>query len=409
MLDQARSSPKRLGVRRDADLYYYYAAFAQSFIEDKARELDLPPRSTILDPWCGSGTTLAVSRQLGYRSIGSDINPVSVVLTKSRFATAEDVDFVSRKLERAISTVSRETTEDQRPDTLLWRLRQNVLGSRCDRLWSPDGYRTLSPRLALLLTGLFFFGRKAMNRARSKNPGWLKRREVARLTATELEICYSDLRVVLDAFKLSTQNCVVKDLFPRVEVINNETNFISTSPEVDAVVTSPPYLTRLDYGVLTEMEWRILKNDPDAEIKSWRASFTGSVLTLRVPTSKFPLPRSISDIMRAIHAHSSKASRGYYFYFFRNYFVGIQNAIDNITASCKVGAKGIFVVQDSQFKDIDIPLANLFSDILTARGWRVDGVESFSIAPTFYRVNTKRWARENLVRTENLIWARRLT
>jgi DNA modification methylase len=82
-------SPKRIGARRDFDLYHYYAAFAQSFVEQQILELNLPSDSTILDPWCGSGTTLAAARRFGHQSFGFDINLVSVVLSKSRFATTD--------------------------------------------------------------------------------------------------------------------------------------------------------------------------------------------------------------------------------------------------------------------------------------------------------------------------------
>ncbi len=47
----------------------------------------LPPRSVqcvVLDPFAGSGTTLAVARGLGRRSIGIDLNPEYVALARRR-------------------------------------------------------------------------------------------------------------------------------------------------------------------------------------------------------------------------------------------------------------------------------------------------------------------------------------
>jgi hypothetical protein len=116
----------------------------------------------------------------------------------------------------------------------------------------------------------------------------------------------------------------------------------------------------------------------------------------------------VSNLLRSIHSHPSKAAQTYYFRFFRNYFVGIYNALDNISASSRDGANGLFVVQDSYFKDIEISLTQLFSDMLSECGWMIEKVEPFSIAPTFYKINSRRWAMESRIRTENLIWARRV-
>jgi DNA modification methylase len=47
-----------------------------------------PPGGVVLDPFCGTGTTLLVARELGRRSIGIEIAREYVDLTKRRLATA---------------------------------------------------------------------------------------------------------------------------------------------------------------------------------------------------------------------------------------------------------------------------------------------------------------------------------
>lgn len=407
MLHRPLTSPKRNGARQEADLYYYYAAFAPAFAEQKVLELDLPRGSLILDPWCGSGTALAAARRFGHHSIGCDINPVSVVLTKSRFASASDVNAVLEVFRKAIDSLADASSAERRPDVLIWSLRNRLFGFGGDCSWSVDDYRSLTPRTALLLTALFFFARHATRATRSKNPSWRKQQTRARLSLSEFKACYENLKMALIAFRDSASCALGHDTTEQILLINNERIAISSGPVADAVITSPPYLTRLDYGVSTGLEWRLLNGNPKADLTDWRASFTGSVLTSHVVSSTFPLPRSVGDILSGIHRHQSKAARTYYFQFFRNYFAGIQNAVGNISDACKAGARGLFVVQDSQFKDLNIPLTALFSDILEARGWSIERIEPFSISPTFYKINSRRWAAGDYVRTENVIWARR--
>ncbi len=47
-----------------------------------------PPGGTVLDPFCGSGTTLAVAKQCGRKAIGVEIRESQVDLTKRRIAAA---------------------------------------------------------------------------------------------------------------------------------------------------------------------------------------------------------------------------------------------------------------------------------------------------------------------------------
>ena len=49
----------------------------------------VPPPCVVLDPFAGSGTTLAVSERLGRDSIGIELNPEYITLTKERLGATE--------------------------------------------------------------------------------------------------------------------------------------------------------------------------------------------------------------------------------------------------------------------------------------------------------------------------------
>jgi len=50
-----------------------------------------PPGATVLDPFCGSGTTLIAARRLGRRSIGIDRNPAAIALASERLRADRQV------------------------------------------------------------------------------------------------------------------------------------------------------------------------------------------------------------------------------------------------------------------------------------------------------------------------------
>lgn len=47
----------------------------------------MPPRSILLDPFCGSGTTLVEARAAGLRAIGVDVNPLAVLVARAKTFT----------------------------------------------------------------------------------------------------------------------------------------------------------------------------------------------------------------------------------------------------------------------------------------------------------------------------------
>lgn len=49
-----------------------------------------PPDGVVLDPMCGSGTTLVVAKKLGRRWVGIDINPDYVEMTKARLSAVPE-------------------------------------------------------------------------------------------------------------------------------------------------------------------------------------------------------------------------------------------------------------------------------------------------------------------------------
>jgi len=54
------------------------------------------PRATVLDPFCGSGTTLVEATLQGRRSIGIDLNPLAVALSRAKLQPVALEDLIDR-------------------------------------------------------------------------------------------------------------------------------------------------------------------------------------------------------------------------------------------------------------------------------------------------------------------------
>lgn len=81
------------------NIHPYPAKFIPEIPSQLISSLGLPKETYVLDPFCGSGTTLVASQQLGIPSIGIDLNPIACLISdiktshhqKNLYSTAEHV------------------------------------------------------------------------------------------------------------------------------------------------------------------------------------------------------------------------------------------------------------------------------------------------------------------------------
>lgn len=85
-------------------LHPYPAKFIPEIPQAFLEAVDLPKGSRVLDPFCGSGTTLFASQRLGHLSLGIDLNPVACLI--SRVKTSQAPAGLLDKAEVVISEAS---------------------------------------------------------------------------------------------------------------------------------------------------------------------------------------------------------------------------------------------------------------------------------------------------------------
>ena len=88
------TSPKRSRKAKSTweDCFPYYAGFTDTFVRAIIESSSISPNSLILDPWNGSGTTTYAASQLGYSSLGYDLNPVMVLIARARALSPTEAD-----------------------------------------------------------------------------------------------------------------------------------------------------------------------------------------------------------------------------------------------------------------------------------------------------------------------------
>lgn len=128
------SSPKRQNNKDNFlnDIYPYYAGYSPKFVFDTLTSFKLKKGSFILDPWNGSGTTTRVASKLGYKSIGFDINPVMVIVSRTHEIDRNSIDSViplSKEIEQIAKNCSVCIDIDKDP-LITWMVAKSVTGFR---------------------------------------------------------------------------------------------------------------------------------------------------------------------------------------------------------------------------------------------------------------------------------------
>jgi SAM-dependent methyltransferase len=77
----------------------------------------VPSRTTVLDPFCGSGTTIVEAKLLGHPAVGVDLNPLAVRLTQAKLQPV-DLDEVLYRLRDLAKKFRGEREIDEVPEIL---------------------------------------------------------------------------------------------------------------------------------------------------------------------------------------------------------------------------------------------------------------------------------------------------
>lgn len=74
--------PTRTAASGIESMHPYPAKFVAELPRSLLRCLPMPPGTAVLDPFCGSGTTLVESQRRGLSSVGIDLNPIACLIAR---------------------------------------------------------------------------------------------------------------------------------------------------------------------------------------------------------------------------------------------------------------------------------------------------------------------------------------
>ncbi len=406
------SNPKRYVDRssaQDARIFPYYAGYSTAFTEQLLLSLGLQGDSMVFDPWNGSGTTTQTAYRAGMPCIGTDLNPVMVVVAKAGLLSALDAESLPPLAQTIVEQAAQRQTEDLSDDPLhTWMIPQSaaairgleqeihrILVSHAEYrpLTSEDTLASISPLAAFFYVALFRTARRHLIDFIPSNPTWTKRPSSPahrkRPTSDKIYKAFAEDVQLLSRKVTEARTLFFDDASPASVRLGNAEAIGLQTNSVGAVISSPPYCTRIDYAVATAIELAVLRMG-GGDFDTLRRSLTGTSTVQRDNQEVDPQwGETCVDFLDALYQHSSKASKTYYFKNHVQYFHSLHASLQEIARVLEPQAPCVLVVQDSYYKQIRNDIAQITCEMAENVGLQLRRQEHFSATRSMVGVNKK--------------------
>jgi hypothetical protein len=419
------TNPKRgAAAQTGRDQWFpYYAGFSSEFAGQLIASSSLARGASLMDPWNGGGTTTSSAVLNGYNAIGFDLNPVMAVVAKARLLPQCEVASIAPLLADILKKAARsKSTPDARDPLLIWfaphaavtvrRIERAIYGllvSAAHIRDALDSIQDLSSLAAFFYVALFRAARSLLHRFRGTNPTWITR---PRTINSRIRPAVSNVR---DCFADYVTQMVLSSLSSPMEwahwAVDSSIGVASSEDlpirrgTIDFVLSSPPYCTRIDYGVATSPELAVLGFQVDTHLRDLRARLIGTpTIHAYTPEPNALWGNTCLALLERIGNHSSKAAKAYYYKTYVQYFAAMARSFSEVSRCLKRQAQCVLVVQDSYFKDTHIDLATIFAEMALSASLELRRQVNFPISRTFGSINSRsRSYRDASTATESVL------
>lgn len=372
----------KVGVTCDAvdSWYRYYAGYSASFVEQTLDQL-AADAEFVLDPWNGTGTTTVVAASRKVPAVGFDVNPALVVISRARLLGAG----VWASIDPLGDDVVAHATKVESPsEPLRFWFTPGAAGSirglqqSVHRLLVDSGSASqpayqrssgMSTLAAFFYTALFRTVRVLIAPAAGTNPTWWKR-------VQDRDLLDPNQEEIVSHFRKSTKELAAglhRDNFDggvdvRVELADSRKLPLEDG-SVGIVLGSPPYCTRIDYGIATRPELAVL-GAAEADIRQLRDQMVGTPTMTGERGDPEQWGTTANAFLSKVAGHASKASSGYYTNYFSQYYAGMWESLKELRRVMQRDASAILVVQDNYYKDLHNDTAMILGEMATALGFK---------------------------------------
>ena len=340
--------------------FVYPHSFGASLVNEILSTTGVTSDGFVWDPYVGAGTTLVVCRQHGIKALGTDILPLSVVVTRAKVCSYDlkQLETELRKLSETGITDSLTPEETNIP--LLMKAFSPRVRSYAYQICQAIFQQVPSKLRPFFLTALVSIyhqfgsyvcdgGWPRLTEAPKRETQWFfpDFLQAAKNMIDDVRQQSSYFRFAGDKYKarvMDSRSRPSKDLF-------------------DAVITSPPYLNKHDYTRLFTPELSLLGLSTNAELTNLRYRTLRSHVEAKPHTHRrsFSLPSILYNIIAIVQESASDSNRVPQL--ICGYFEDMFDFLKVCSSSLKSRGYLCLVVSNVQFYGILIPVDEILSEL----------------------------------------------
>ena len=390
--------------------YRFILSYPPHLVKNYLYKFGIDKRHCVLDPFCGTGTTLVECKKHGISSIGIEANPVVRLMAETK--TRWEVDSIAlAKHAQAIATKAQERI-------LKYGNNQKTLNEEQEKLIITDSISPIPLHKALVLLEVIdeFYDARFSNFEKTA-------------FAKQLVYAYSNLKFgpevgvnrkkKLDADVIEIWLKQVNEMAENIAFFSRRKNAMSVvhladsrnigitlqTNSIDAVITSPPYPNEKDYSRTTRLESVLLgfmtsKKDLRTHKEGLLRSNTRNIYVNDTDEKWIAHNGRILELAESIERKRIELEKdsGFeklYHKVVKHYFGGMARHLEELKPKLRSGAKLAYVVGDqASYFRILIQTGEILADIARDAGYEVMGIDLFR---TRLSTATKEQLREEVV------------
>jgi hypothetical protein len=422
------SLPKRRILRYGPHgLHEYRGKFFPQMVKALVNISGAPAGAKVLDPMCGSGTTNVVAKEMGFKTLGFDMNPLSVELSKAKTDIIDlDPDEIeelqSRVLERLMTKEALQR-EHPRYEYLKGWFDERAINEivHIIAVIEEEPKQVHQRFLKVALSNVI------------RDISWQKtadlriRKEVYDYKpgqARELFAAMLKKNVANTAAYLGSLHRNKKSKYKAAHINTGDArNFLSDAPHlrenVDVIVTSPPYATALPYLDTDRLSLAVLNLLTTASHKDIDLLMIGnreinkrikSELWDNYKSNKLLLTKAINDLIDTIDTgNNSDPTAGFRKLnlppLLAKYFIDMRDVLSESLKASKKGANAFFIVGSNSTtvmgEKVMIDTDVLLWDLAKKVGWKQVQYIPMEL------LHSRDIFKENRGSTETILWLKK--
>jgi SAM-dependent methyltransferase len=406
--------------------YRFVLSFPPHLVRDYIKKFELDESSSVLDPFCGTGTTLVECQKLGIQAVGLESNPVACFASRTKLNWQIEPDALWKHGQKVAALIDAKLEDfglENNRELMLLEKAQNFRHRNLQKIPADLAKLILKDSISPLPLHRTLVLLETLEENRDDRFYDHERLALATALVNEISNLHFgpevgvgpakfDAPVVslwLDKVRPIADDLINLQSYPRTAMVHQadarEASKILQPQSIDAVITSPPYPNEKDYTRTTRLESILLgfiksKEDLRALKRNLVRSNTRGVykadLDDLLVNGHLEIERIAAEIeQRRIALGKTSGFERLYARVTKLYFGGMKQHLADLRGVLRPGAKLAYVVGDqASYLRVMIRTGELIADLATSLGYEVIGMDLFR---TRLATATREQLREEVV------------